>query len=107
MDPVNIGTEIALKQLHDKTGAAKTDPVAALPGEVLNTFGDILKDNMAEVNQLQKEASEAKQTYAVGGPIELHQVMIAAERAELALELTMQIRNKVLQAYQEVNRMNI
>lgn len=106
MDLTQISTEIALKQLQDK-GASKDDPVAKAPGEVLNSFGEILKNSLDQVNQLQMESEKATQTYAVGGPIELHQVMIAAERAQVAMELTMQIRNKLVQAYQEISRMGI
>lgn len=108
MDPTNLDATLALRQLKDTAGTGeKADPVAALPGETLNSFGDILKNSLNQVNQLQLEAQKAAQTYAVGGPIELHQVMIATERAELSLELTMQIRNKLLQAYQEISRMGV
>ncbi len=107
MDLANIGAEIALKQLQDKGPASKPDPVASTPGKVLETFGQMLQDNLSQVNELQKSAESSVQTYAVGGPVELHQVMIATERAQLALELTMQIRNKMVQAYQEVSRMNV
>jgi flagellar hook-basal body complex protein FliE len=107
VDLSNLGTDIALKQLQDKGPLPKADPVAQAPGEVLNSFGQILKDHINDVNTLQSEASKATQTYAVGGPVELHQVMIAAEKAETALQLTMQIRNKVLAAYQEVSHMSI
>lgn len=106
MDPTRLGTEIIIKQLQDKS-PDKSDPVASTPGEVLNTFGQILKDNLNQVNALQVNAEKITQSYAVGGPVELHQVMIASERAGLALELTMQIRNKLLQAYQEISRMGV
>jgi flagellar hook-basal body complex protein FliE len=76
-------------------------------GNVLGSFGDLLKKQMEQVNNLQAEADEAKQTYALGGEIELHNVILAAEKADLALQLTMQIRNKVIGAYQEITRMNI
>lgn len=108
MDPGRIGTEIAFRQLQDKANlSAKPDPAESAPGEVLEKFGEILKENLNQVNQLQVDAEKAVQTYAVGGPVELHQVMIATERSGLALELTMQIRNKLLQAYQEISRMNV
>lgn len=108
MDLASIGTQIALKQLQDNPlKGAKADPVAQAPGEVLQSFGQLLKDNLNQVNQLQTDAQKAVQTYAVGGPIELHQVMIASERAGLAMDLTMEIRNKLVQAYQEISRMGI
>lgn len=86
---------------------AKTDPVEQTPGKVLESFGKILQNHLKEVNKLDEVADKAIETYATGGPIELHQVMIAEERADLAMELTMQFRNKVLQAYQEISRMGM
>ncbi len=66
-------------------------------------FGDYLN----EVNSLQKNSEQAMMTYASGGKIELHNVMIAAEKAGLSLQLTMQMRNKILAAYQEISRMGV
>jgi len=77
------------------------------PGNVLHEFGQLLHDQLNQVNDLQNSADEAAQTYATGGSIELHNVMIATEKADLAMNLTMQIRNKVISAYQEINRMTI
>ena len=42
-----------------------------------------------------------------GKPVDLHQVMIAAEQAGLALQLTVQVRNKIIEAYQEISRMQV
>lgn len=76
-------------------------------GNVLQSFGGILKDQMANINNLQNEAGQAQQIYAVGGDIELHNVMLATEKADLALQLAMQVRNKVVAAYQEISHMTI
>ena len=107
VDSLNLmNNDIALKQLSaGKVAAPKTDE--ASPGEAIGAFGDILKASMQQVNKLQNDANKATETYAVGGPIELHQVMISVEKAELALEMTTQIRNKVLSAYQEISRMGV
>jgi flagellar hook-basal body complex protein FliE len=76
-------------------------------GGVLNSFGNILKDQMGHINQLAAEAGEAKQIYATGGDIELHNVLIAGEKAELSLQLAMQVRNKMVAAYQEISHMTV
>jgi flagellar hook-basal body complex protein FliE len=76
-------------------------------GNILQSFGGILKDQMANINQLQNDANQAQQIYAVGGEIELHNVMLATEKADLALQLAMQVRNKVVAAYQEISHMTI
>lgn len=59
------------------------------------------------VNQL-AQASDAKQRdLAMGKDVELHDVMIAAEKASVAVNLTMQVRNKLVESYQEVMRMQV
>lgn len=87
-------------------GAAKAESGEGV-GNVLESFGGILKEQMANINNLQAQANEAMQTYATGGEIELHNVILAAEKADLSLQLGMQVRNKLIAAYQEVMHMNI
>jgi flagellar hook-basal body complex protein FliE len=76
-------------------------------GNVLNSFGNVLKEQMQHINDLSAEAGEAKQTYATGGDIELHNVILAGEKADLALQLAMQVRNKIVNAYQEISHMSV
>ncbi|PKM80892.1 MAG: flagellar hook-basal body complex protein FliE [Firmicutes bacterium HGW-Firmicutes-14] len=70
-------------------------------------FADLLKGAINEVNALQNESQEAKVQLVTGEAEDLHQVMIAAEKANLAFQMTVQIRNKVVEAYQEIMRMQV
>lgn len=70
-------------------------------------FGDYLKSAVNKVNDLQIEAQEYKKLLATGDVDNLHSVMIAAEKANIALQLTMSIRSKVVDAYREIMRMQI
>ncbi len=70
-------------------------------------FSDFLKNAVDEVNTLQQQADEMKTKLVTGDVDDIAQVMIAAEKANLAFQLTVQIRNKVLEAYQEVMRMQV
>jgi flagellar hook-basal body complex protein FliE len=88
----------------DETDEATKSPNA---GNVLNNFSNALKDQMQHISDLDAASNEAKQTYAVGGDIQLHDVMIASEKADLSLQLAMQIRNKAVSAYQEISRMSV
>ena len=72
-----------------------------------STFSGILKDALNEVNTSQIQAEKLIGDFAVGNDVELHQVVIATEKASLALELTMSIKNKVVEAYQEIMRMQV
>jgi flagellar hook-basal body complex protein FliE len=71
------------------------------------SFASFLKEKLEETNKLVKEADLLTEKVLSGEDVELHQVMIATEKAEIALQLTLQIRNKLLEAYQELSRMQI
>lgn len=72
-----------------------------------SSFAGVLKDALEHVNTLQIQADEEATKLALGTATDLHQVMIAGERAQLALQLTIAVRNKVVEAYQELSRMQI
>ena len=86
-------------------------PVAPLPksaGEVgKGDFSAHLKDALGEVNELQSKAGEAIQQMVGEGKGDLQETMIALEKADVSFRLMMQIRNKVLDAYQEIMRMQV
>lgn len=70
-------------------------------------FGSILRNALSEVNQAQLESAKMDRLLAQGQLANVHEAVIAAEKATLSLELTVQIRNKLLEAYQEIMRMNV
>jgi flagellar hook-basal body complex protein FliE len=70
-------------------------------------FGQMLTDAMKEVNSAQNNANELQQAVMANQPVEYHDLMIAMERASTAMQLTMQVRNKLLEAYQEISRMQV
>lgn len=70
-------------------------------------FVRVLQEALTEVNALQLAAEEASRRLVSGSGLELHQVVLATEKASLALQLTIQVRNKILDAFQEVMRMPV
>lgn len=76
-------------------------------GKAVDTFGQILKDQLAQVSNLDEQAEQLKVDFALGKPVELHSVILAEEKADLAMEFTMQVRNKAVAAYQTIWQMNI
>jgi flagellar hook-basal body complex protein FliE len=70
-------------------------------------FAQVLKDALFTVDGLQKEADRLTEAFISGASVEIHDIMLAAEKARLALDLTVSIRNKVVEAYQEIMRMQI
>ena len=69
-------------------------------------FSRILKEAISEVNRLQLEAEAAIKDFTVGKK-GIHETMIAIEKADLSFQLMMQIRNKIIKAYEEVMRMQV
>ncbi|NLO89030.1 MAG: flagellar hook-basal body complex protein FliE [Clostridia bacterium] len=70
-------------------------------------FFDVFNEALKKVDSLQKEVDALTLQYLAGGIDSIHEVVIAAERANLTLQLAVQIRNKVIEAYQEISRMQI
>ncbi len=71
------------------------------------SFADTLKDAVQSVNQMQKDADKAMQNLATGRTDNVAEVMIATEKADIALKLMVQVRNKIIDAYQEVMKMQV
>jgi len=71
------------------------------------TFTEFLKTSINEVDNLQLETNGAIQDLVSGKEKNVHEVMVAMEKASLSLELLVQVRNKVIAAYDEIKRMQI
>lgn len=72
-----------------------------------SSFEKSLQDAMTKVNDLQLKADKAAQDLATGRSDNIADVMIAAEKADIALRLMMQMRNKMIEGYQEVMKMQV
>ena len=70
-------------------------------------FSSILQDAMGKVAELQDASAKSVESFLSGEGDDLHKTIMATQRADLAMELFLQVRNKVVQAYQEVMRMQV
>ena len=70
-----------------------------------NGFQDTLKSLISQVDRQIKEANQKTADFAVGKKYDLHEIMIASEKANLSFKFLLQVRNKLLDAYQEIMRM--
>jgi len=68
-------------------------------------FAEVLKSSVVKVNQLQIDADNMTNRLALGEVEDISEVSIAVEKAELALRLMVQIRDKMVDAYQQISRM--
>ena len=104
-------TEITGNKLISLVDRNIIDRNIAVPGRAEQqedvTFADTLLGALGNVNRMQIEANEATEQLLTGDIQNLHEVMIKAEEAQLSLQLTTQVVNKVIQAYQEISRMQI
>jgi len=72
-----------------------------------NSFSSLLKDKLDEVNDKQISADNAMESFVKGEGTDVHEVMLSAEEAKMSLQLAVQVRNKLVEAYQEINRMQL
>lgn len=89
-----LGADLGVKTAHAGPSAGQS-------------FGDALKESMNEVNNLQLDADKSIEAMVSGENKDIHGTMIALSKADLAFRMTVQVRNKVLDAYQEVMRMQV
>ena len=87
------------------------EPFAATPKSTAaptgSGFADLLKGAVEKVNSMQHEAGRLEDAVAKGENVNIHQAVIAGEKAGLSFKLMMQVRNKMLEAYEEVMRMQV
>ncbi len=71
------------------------------------SFHDMLSGALGKVNSLQHEAAEGSKNLVTGDIESLHELMIKSEEARLSLQITVQVTNKVIEAYQELSRLQV
>lgn len=85
-------------------GVSKIDQTSRKPQ---TDFKDMLMKAIEEVNQSQKEAEQAAIDFATGKISSVHDVILKAEEATMTLRLTTEVRNRIIEAYREIMRMQI
>ena len=100
MDPITIKNIEGVPEYFGSSPIKGTSPEGA-------GFGDLLKHAVESVNSMQHEAGRLEDAVARGESVNIHQAVIAGEKAGLSFRLLMQVRNKAIEAYQEVMRMQV
>ncbi len=72
-----------------------------------DTFAGSLKEFITDVNSMQKDSADITAKFIKGEPVDIHDVMITAEKAKTGFQLLIELRNKALDLYHEVNRMQV
>lgn len=94
----SIGSQFASTQVQT---------VQPKPAASTESFGETMKKAVSDVNDLQQNADQLANKLATGDTVEVHQAMLAMQKASTALQFTVQVRNKVIEAYQEIMRMPV
>jgi len=87
------------------TGPMQAPELPATPAPEGASFGDVFRKAINDTSGLQDDAKDMVAAFLRGEPVELHQVMAASEEASISLELLVQLRNKLTDAYRSI--MNI
>ncbi len=88
-----LGSSAGASSLLSAKGAQAVSPAP---------FADLITDAVGQVNQLEGQAQAAVTGLMTGTGVDVHQAMIATEKADMAFELALAVRNKAVQAYQSV-----
>ena len=99
--------EIRIRGIDPVLDALAKDAIRGTSQAHGQNFGDLLKNAVEAVNHLQHESGRLEDAVAKGEDVNIHQAIIAGEKAGLSFRLMMQVRNKMLEAYQEVLRMQV
>jgi flagellar hook-basal body complex protein FliE len=104
-------TEItpAINQIRQRAGnegfgESKRIEIAEIDGK---SFSDMVQDAIESVDQAQKTADQNVENVLMGRTDNIHDVMISMEKAQLSFQLMMEVRNKAVETYQELSRMQI
>ncbi|XJZ28494.1 flagellar hook-basal body complex protein FliE [Bacillota bacterium Lsc_1132] len=77
------------------------------PFEAQKSFASVLKESINKINQSQIDADQMTQKLVNGENVDLHQILITQQKASITLQAALEVRNKVVEAYQEMMRMQV
>lgn len=103
MDPISFRPNSVMNM----QGVQPTSTRTLTSAEAQDSFKSLFSDALNQVNDAQHASTRATEKLARGENIDLHEVMITAQKASITLQATVEVRNKIVEAYQEVMRMQV
>lgn len=98
---IKLNSAIEMPKLTMANATAKT------PQAKGTSFGDVINEAIGKVNDLQLESTKMTEDFITGASDDIHSVIIAGSKADLSLQMALQVRNKVMDAYKEIMNMQI
>jgi len=92
-----LNAQQQLQRVGPRDDFSEVDPTVSKP-----SFQEVLNDAFGQVDEMQKTADEMVIDFSKGNIENMHDVMVAIEKADMGLKLTVEIRNKLLDAYREI-----
>jgi len=99
--------EIAPLEMTPVHMSSKSHLREQITEEPVKSFGEFLVDALKKTNELELESERLNAAMAAGRIEDISQVVVASQKAEIALQLTLQLRNRATAAYQEIMRMQV
>ncbi|HBG04981.1 MAG: flagellar hook-basal body complex protein FliE [Geobacteraceae bacterium GWC2_58_44] len=99
-----------ISAISNVSGLSEAFPMKPAAGAVQNPtlgFGKLMEDMVGKVSELQANADQSIRGLATGQSQGLHEVMLAVEKASISFQMMTQVRNKAVEAYQEIMRMPV
>lgn len=106
--PLEISGQVEMNNFDDvvaKNSVHGIDGTQA--GDFLSNFGHAIGNGLNSVNDNVVKANQAQEAFAAGENVSVHDVMLAAEKSSLSLSMAMQLRNKLVSAYSELNQVRV
>lgn len=107
MDGLTISNANRFLETGSLDNKSTTTQSTSSTNEAGQSFADTLKEAVNNVNQLHLEADHKAQELATGKTDDIAGVMLATEKADIALRAMVQVRNKIIDAYQEIMKMQV
>lgn len=102
-----INSGIFIEKPGMNSGSNDMLPGISLKNPVDTKFTDTLNELITDVNTLQKQSSDLTERFIKGEPVDIHDVMIASEKAKTGFQLLLELRNKFTDMYREIIRLQV
>lgn len=91
----------------DSVLQAQTQKQKVNSNSLASKIGDALNGSLNSMNQKTGEANRLQEAFAMGEDVSVHELMIASEKSSLSMQMALQVRNKIMSAYSEINNIRI
>lgn len=107
-NPITVKGGVQVNNIDDVAAQTAVQSVSQdSTAGLMNSFSKSINGGLNSVNSAIKSADRAQEALAMGENISVHDVMLASEKAALSMQMTMQLRNKIMSAYSEINNIRV